>query len=301
MSRPRAMPYSWWTQSCRGEAIERLFRDGRGARPGRRAANDGGFRAQAGERRRPHSGADGRPRAHRQGHPRFGLHVRICARGGIRRCRRRRAPDRPAADAGHRLHDAAIGVQFRRRHLSLPQWLRGQRHQVLRRQRQQVVGSSGEPDRAPAGQPRGDPGVAAPGKGGAHRPQPHPVSGVLRLDDPGRYDARGLQDRGGLRERRGLQGGAAGFRRSRGRDRADRLFPEWPQHQRRMRIHAHGAAAAHRAGGACARRHCARWRRRPGHDGGCPGALRGWRPAPVCACARAPRCRHSSKVRWSAR
>ena len=79
---------------------------------------------------------------------------------------------------------------------------------------------------------------------------------------------RGLQDRRRLRERRRLQGGAARARRSRRRDRADRLLAERPQHQRRLRLDGARAAAADGAGRARAGGHCARRRRRSGGDGG---------------------------------
>src|SRR5258706_12221579 len=51
-------------------------------------------------------------------------------RSRFHRRRRRRQPDRAAADAGGRLHDAAIRLRFRRRNQRLAQSVRRQRHQV---------------------------------------------------------------------------------------------------------------------------------------------------------------------------
>ena len=109
------------------------------ARTRGRAPHDGGLRAAAGERRGARAGARGRHGAHRQGHAPLGLHVRVGARGGLRRRRRQRDADRPAADARHRLHDAPLQLRFRGRHQRLAQPLRRQRHQVLRRLRRQAV------------------------------------------------------------------------------------------------------------------------------------------------------------------
>ncbi len=77
------------------------------ARPRRRASPDGGLRAAARQLGGARARAGGRHRARRQGHAALRLHVRGRARSGLRRRRRQRHADRPAADAGHRLPDAS--------------------------------------------------------------------------------------------------------------------------------------------------------------------------------------------------
>ena len=70
-------------------------------------------------------------RADRQGHTDLGLHDRVRARGRLCVGRRRRAADRPAADAGGRVSDACAEARPGRRHQRLAQSVRRQRHQVL--------------------------------------------------------------------------------------------------------------------------------------------------------------------------
>ena len=116
-------------------------------------------------------------RAHRQGHAPFRLHVRIRARGGLRRRRRRRHADRPVADAGHRVHHAQVRVQFRRRHQRLAQSLRRQRHQVLRRQRRQALRRDRGADRSRARARCRHAFLDAARQGDAHRQVAPPVPG----------------------------------------------------------------------------------------------------------------------------
>ncbi len=126
----------------------------------------------------------------------------------------------------------------------------------------------GERDRVPARSARGDAGIAALGQGDSHRPQPHAVPAVLRLDHSGGHESAGFQNRDRLRQRRRLQGGAASARRLGRRDRAHRLLAERPQYQRRLRIDGAGTAAADGSRRARATRDGARRGRRPGGDGG---------------------------------
>ncbi len=147
----------------------------------------------------------------------------------------------------------------------------------------------------------GDPGIAAAGQGHPHRPQPHSVSAVLRLDDSVRHESAGFQDRHRLRQRRGLQGGAARTRRPGRRDRAHRLLAERPQHQRWLRIDGAGAAAADGSRSARAARDGARRRRGSGGDGRRARALRGRRSAALHPGQARRTTGASSRARWSER
>ena len=95
---------------------------------------------RAAARRRAADGAD------RQGHAHLGLHDRVGARGRLRVGRRRRAAQRPAADARRGLPDARAAARPGRRHQRLAQSLRRQRHQVLlgpRREAARRLGAGG--------------------------------------------------------------------------------------------------------------------------------------------------------------
>ena len=63
------------------------------------------------------------PRRDRQGYPAVELHDRECAHRRLPLGRRRRAPDRPGADAGHRHADALDALRSRRDDLGLAQSL----------------------------------------------------------------------------------------------------------------------------------------------------------------------------------
>ena len=82
---------------------------------------------------------------HRQGHAHLRLHDRVGARGRLRLGRRRRRPDRPAADARRRLPDAGASPRPRRRHQRLAQPVRRQRHQVLLGARREASRTPGRP------------------------------------------------------------------------------------------------------------------------------------------------------------
>ena len=113
---------------------------------------------------------------------------------------------------------------------------------------------------------------------------------------PSGIELSGIEDRHRLRQRRRLQGGAAHPRRSRCRDRADRLLAQRPQHQRRLRLDRPGSAAAHGARRACQRRAGARRRRRPPGDGRSPRPDRRRRSAAVRARARPQAGRHALRA-----
>ena len=135
---------------CRGaDRGEKVLRHRRRARPGRRAPDDRRFRAAAGQR----GGA--RARARRAARVLIGKDTRLSGymfeaalEAGFVAAGVDVHADRPAADAGHRLPDAALRLRLRRRHQRLAQPLRRQRHQVLRRERRQAVRRARGSDRS---------------------------------------------------------------------------------------------------------------------------------------------------------
>ena len=188
---PRGMRYAWWTPSCRAARADRerqrdnsLFRHRWRAWTGGPGAHDRGFCAAACECGGARAGAgtagacsSARTRACpgylfesalEAGFVAAGVDVMLIG---------------PLPTPGHRLHDPAAGMQLRRGHQRIAQSLRGQRHQVLRCAR---AASCPMRSRARSRRSIDEPVVTQEsqhlGAGDAHRSQPHPVPGILRLD-----------------------------------------------------------------------------------------------------------------------
>ena len=211
--------------------------------------------------------ADG---ADRQGHPHLGLHDRVGAGGRVRLGRRRRAAQRPAADAGRGLPDARAAARPGRGHQRLAQPLRRQRHQVLLGPRREAARRLGARGRGGAG------GAAAVG---ATRPA---LGKARRLDDAGgRYiefckstvphrpvAARAEDGRRRARMARPTTWRPTSSTNSAPRCITHRLRARRPEHQRRRRCHrAAGPGRARCAEHRRRLRHRARRRRRPAAAG----------------------------------
>jgi phosphoglucosamine mutase len=194
---------------------------------------------------------------------------------------------RAAADPGHRLHAAAPRLRLRRRDQRLAQPLRRQRHQVLRPGRRQASRRARAADRGLLDEPRSR---ASPGSSARRRastasgrttrssaPRPAARHGPVRLKlvidcaNGAAYKVapRVLADLGAEIIPIGCS--------PNGRNINDGCGSTEP-----------GAAAAHGAGRARARRHRAGRRRRPARDGRPPRPGGGRRPAALRARARAP-------------
>ena len=149
-------------------------------------------RVLATRRRRTHGRIAAR--ADRQGHAHLGLPAGGRARGGAVGRRRRRRPDRAAADAGGRLPDARAAAVRRHRHQRVAQSVRRQRHQVLLGGGHQAAGRRRARDRARTWTSRSTcVPSASSARRGASTTRPAATSSSARARFPTELDLRGFR------------------------------------------------------------------------------------------------------------
>ena len=171
---------------------------------GARAQGGAGGRSGVSARRSPP------PCRHRQGYAALRLHDRIRHGGRVYLGRHGRAAARSDADAGGGDADQVDARRSRRDDFSLPQSVRGQRHQAVRPAGFQIVRRRREADRAVAR--RADrPQAGAERQSRArppHRRRSRPLHRIRQAHPAARTLARRSAGGDRLRQRRGLQGGA---------------------------------------------------------------------------------------------
>ena len=274
------------------------------ARVGERS-DDGGVRAAAGERRRARARAGGRRALVGKDTRLSGYMFESALEAGFVAAGVDVLPDRTAADARHRLPDAALRAAASASS-SAPRTTCYDDNGI---KFFDAVGQQARPTRleerieALLDEPALTRESMQLGRAHACRQVARRVPGVLRLDDPGAAPTSS-----GLKIVIDCAHGAAykvaprvldGPRRG---DHPDRLLAERPQHQPALRFDRAGAAAAHRVRRAGRRRHRARRRRRPAGDGG-PPRPRWWTATSCCTSSRCDRhaAGRTAGARWSAR